>query len=46
MRKRVIYGSGIGLLIILIACIVGFVVIAMFAPMIALISAVSGPQKN
>src|SRR5258708_35236416 len=33
-------------LIILIAIIIGFVVIAMFAPMIALISSVSGPQKN
>jgi type II secretory pathway component PulF len=34
------------LLIILIACIIGFVVVAMFAPMIALIQSVSGPQKN
>jgi type II secretory pathway component PulF len=31
------------MLIILIACIIGFVVVAMFAPMISLISAVSGP---
>jgi type IV pilus assembly protein PilC len=34
------------LLIILIACIIGFVIVAMFAPMIALIQSVSGPQKN
>jgi len=31
------------LLIILIACLLAFVVVAMFAPMIALISSVSGP---
>jgi type II secretory pathway component PulF len=33
-------------LIMLIAVVIGFVVIAMFAPMIALISSVSGPSKN
>jgi type IV pilus assembly protein PilC len=32
-------------LIVLIAFVIGFVIIAMFAPMIALITAVSGPQK-
>ena len=34
------------ILIVLIALVVGFVVIGLFAPMIALISSVSGPQKN
>lgn len=33
-------------MIILLACVIGFVVIGLFAPMIALIQSVSGPQKN
>ena len=33
-------------LILLLAALVGFVIIAMFAPMIALISSVAGPQKG
>jgi type IV pilus assembly protein PilC len=33
------------ILIVLIACVVGLVVMAMFAPMIALIQSVSGPMK-
>jgi type II secretory pathway component PulF len=34
------------ILIMCLAIMIGFVIIAMFAPMIALVSSVSGPQKN
>ena len=46
----VLVGSLISILepvmVVVLGLIVGFIVIALFAPMIALISAVSGPQKN
>jgi type IV pilus assembly protein PilC len=46
----VMVGSLISILepvmVVVLGLIVGFIVIALFAPMIALISSVSGPQKN
>jgi type II secretory pathway component PulF len=33
-------------MVVVLGLIVGFIVIALFSPMIALISAVSGPQKK
>jgi type IV pilus assembly protein PilC len=46
----VLVGSLISILepvmVVVLGVIVGFIVVALFAPMIALISSVSGPQKN